>query len=451
MKISNIKLSNYRNIVNADVNFGDVNIFTGKNSSGKTNLLKGLVYCINSEEKQGKLFNENVTTFGKGYRKTTFETTISDTPQKVCYLSGEKKFTCLNPKQATFIKKIQKVGSFTTDFLMYYSGEKLNGEKNDNQIDWSEYLTSVINKETFDEINNELVFQEVYDALEKSEDKRIIKTSKDTEEESYFKRLHKNYSRGIYQWIERGGEMKSSSGIVHEYVTHQYAPSVAADILDLVSKKELQNKRYLSAEPFSESLFANLVADIQTNEEVHKQFAYELKHYSQGIVTNAYIQTSGDERGQLFVDSPNGPKEIQSISAGTAVMLFFVAIKHWLNLPFRYQSYDAPKVMIFDEIDSNVHPSLLFYLSEIVRSISSKTQIFLSTHSPLFLNQFGKENIYLLKDASQNIDSEKNRVNILSYSEILNQITDNNIREEYENELNSELFSEDVISNLFHG
>ena len=46
MKINSLKLKNFRNYDDLEVNFGDsLNIFVGKNAQGKTNLLESIYYC----------------------------------------------------------------------------------------------------------------------------------------------------------------------------------------------------------------------------------------------------------------------------------------------------------------------------------------------------------------------------------------------------------------------
>ena len=46
MKINTLKLKNFRNYDDLEVNFGNsLNIFVGKNAQGKTNLLESIYYC----------------------------------------------------------------------------------------------------------------------------------------------------------------------------------------------------------------------------------------------------------------------------------------------------------------------------------------------------------------------------------------------------------------------
>jgi hypothetical protein len=38
-------------------------------------------------------------------------------------------------------------------------------------------------------------------------------------------------------------------------------------------------------------------------------------------------------------------------------MLYFILLKNWLELDIK--SYQNPEIMIFDELDSAIHPSLI--------------------------------------------------------------------------------------------
>jgi predicted ATP-binding protein involved in virulence len=451
MQISQLKVNNFRNIVSADIHFNKINVFTGKNSSGKSNLLKVIANVLDSREKQGEIFDANVTTYGKGYRDSDFEVIISDISQMACYLLGGESYKCITPEKVKFTKTVSKKNSLATDFEMFFTGKILDGEKSDEKLQWFEQIQKDSKEKKASRHTDWRVFGETYGNVEKADGKRIFKTTTDDADAQNFKRLHKSYEKSIIQWIESSGKPKSSSNIVHEYVIQDYGPQIAEEILELLSKKEVQSKRIMDNDSLSKSLFAFIVADIQVNKKIYDEFKYELKHYSEGILDDVYIQTSGKDRGELFISSPNGPKSIRSISAGSAIILFFVALKNWLKLGVVEQSYDTPSVMIFDEIDSNVHPLLLESLAELLKSMSSKVQIFLTTHSPFLLDHFSKEEVFLLMDSSQSLSIATNRVNILSYQNILENALSLEKNSSLEKMSNSELFSEGVINNLFHG
>ena len=72
--ISNIKITNFRNIRNADINFSRINILTGKNSCGKSNLLD-LIKSFPStwDENVYDKFDGNIVSEGAGISQSSIE------------------------------------------------------------------------------------------------------------------------------------------------------------------------------------------------------------------------------------------------------------------------------------------------------------------------------------------------------------------------------------------
>ena len=79
--------------------------------------------------------------------------------------------------------------------------------------------------------------------------------------------------------------------------------------------------------------------------------------------------------------------------------------------------------MIFDELDSAIHPSLIWKFTELLKIISNKTQLFITTHSTNFIDNFERKDIYLLKDIWSFNDKVKVESNILSYEKIINSLS----------------------------
>jgi predicted ATPase len=151
-----------------------------------------------------------------------------------------------------------------------------------------------------------------------------------------------------------------------------------------------------------------------------------------------------------LIEGPNSPKDIEYISAGTAVIAFFVTLKNWLALKHQQRSYLPPQVMIFDEIDSTIHPSLLGKFAELLSIISNKVQLFITTHSLTLIDCFKKESIYLLRDLGSIGEKYSPISNVLSYKDIIEGLKDDEeIQNYFREKSNSELYVSGLIDEIF--
>lgn len=56
MKVSNLKIQNYRNIRDINIELGDSVVFIGSNNSGKTNILKAFLEKKSDNKSKNKLY-----------------------------------------------------------------------------------------------------------------------------------------------------------------------------------------------------------------------------------------------------------------------------------------------------------------------------------------------------------------------------------------------------------
>ena len=88
------------------------------------------------------------------------------------------------------------------------------------------------------------------------------------------------------------------------------------------------------------------------------------------------------------------------------------------------KSYKNPEIMIFDELDSSIHPSIVPIFVELLISLSKHIQIFISTHSTSFIDCFNREQLFLIKDIWSFNEKVNVNSNILSYEDILNSLNE---------------------------
>ncbi len=128
MFLKNIKINNFRNIQNEDINFSkNINIIYGDNGNGKTNLLESIYYTtslkpIKKKHKLIHLINENSKA---SIIKSTFENNdykeiikIAITPEKKALIYNQNNNTNIQ----SYLHKFKSV-LFTPDDLMIIKGE----------------------------------------------------------------------------------------------------------------------------------------------------------------------------------------------------------------------------------------------------------------------------------------------------------------------------------------
>ena len=98
MKIKSLKLKNYRNYNELDVNFSDLlNVFVGKNAQGKTNLLESIYYCcIGKSFKSVK--DKDIVNWNKeeGFIKLLAEKKYRDIQVEIKFSKDKKKVIEIN-------------------------------------------------------------------------------------------------------------------------------------------------------------------------------------------------------------------------------------------------------------------------------------------------------------------------------------------------------------------
>ncbi len=437
MRITHLRIKDFRNIVFADIDLHALNILTGKNSSGKTNFLLALSQALSQEKDYSEKFANNTVTLHQGKDSATISATIGNIQREVCYIyNNEDRFLCLNPEGFRFEKVIGK-NSLSKVHRLYYSG-KFYSNDSSKGIKWE--LFKGKKDHYYQRIEDELVYQESFFKETEKGPTKIVTLEKSTSphQEDYLRYLSSLNS--VLSWV---GKNDAFYSFVTERGTRETYDQVT-------NRLKVRPGEFLNRQSFDKAKFIFLLADLQRHKEQYGNFQMDLRIYTNGIVSDMYITEKGATSGEMRIDSPNGPSDIWTISSGTSILVFFVLLSNWLRLPESYKSYQTPNIMIFDEVDSLVHPSLMEHFKELLEITSKSIQIFLSTHSPYFLDGFHREQIFLLKDTPSLAGSKRitaNRCNIYSYEQIIRNAPKH--ADAFADKKNSELFVEGMIDMLF--
>jgi ABC-type multidrug transport system ATPase subunit len=437
MRFKNITIKDFRNISRANVSFGKINVLTGRNSSGKSNFLLAIAHALSRSRDYSNIFSSNVVSLGQGKDSSTITSTLMNIPLRISRV-GDDEFISIKPTEYIFEKIIGKSSlskKHSLKFIGKYYYSKDQVVKLENVLNGG-----IIHSDKIPHKNiTEVVYEQEFDNDQK-EDVEPAERSSFRENQDKFLYQFDQLQDSVVFWTQ-------DPDAIYKYVTAKSDEPATYEQLTMRLRQSVDQPRFVS---FNESKFVLLLADLQKSDRFDKYNA-DLKLFTQGIVFNMNVITKGASKGRIIVESPNGPKDVWTISYGTAILVFFVTLMHWLDLPSNQRSYKTPSVMIVDEVDSKIHPALMREFIEVLRIVSNKVQLFLSSHSPYFVDLFEKNELFFLKDSSSmrgQTPTALNRCNIYDYDSIIKKLPQEK-QKIFLDKNPSELFVDGLIEGLF--
>jgi len=410
MKILNLKAKNFRNLKSVNVDFQDINILTGRNSVWKTNLIQLLRNCLNTSTDIEEYFGKNVVSIGTWISSTTIEAKVSWGGNIYGYVDDDWVADLYKIKEYTLRKEIVK--------------NPLSLKKMSIKTFWQSTTIKDFDIDKFD--FSDSIFK---DKPKVTKDAFIRDYSNENNILREDSSKHIVQFKNLVEWRiishDDSSPFSICSSNIFKYVTwvkEENKKELAVQAIDQLWKK--LRKPWTSN--FTTAKFIFLLADLQWNLEQFKTFKKDLSFFTNWVLRNVYINENGSHgwKGDIFVESPNWPRNIEFISAGTSIMLYFVLIKNWIKLPMHEKSYKNPEIMVFDELDSSIHPSIIPMFVELLISLSKNIQIFISSHSTSFIDCFSRDQLFLIKDIWSFNEKVNVNSNILSYNDILNSLND---------------------------
>lgn len=400
----------------------------------------------------GKFYDDNIVTFWQGKKTTKFQVSLSDLPITITESEDKKRNLTIN--STISFENIITAGKLTSQShkITLYSKELTDTEFDELKIikDWLENLKSSIKKWKILNISYINNSEEITNSDQPLQIRK--KSLLDNEVWRFFMSLKNwlftNFSeQRNNDWIF---EPEISSKLINDFVTK--IPKSQQAYEQILKRLKKSNTEFIF-DSFTNATFPLIIADIQRSSR-KEQYQKNLELYTDWLIKDVYIHIGKTDNNLgnnwvPYVQTPNAPKELASISMGSAILVYFITLKCWLELAWYEKSYSHPSVMLLDEIDSFIHPTLLPKLSEILRWISRQTQLFITTHSPIFIDLFSKENIFYIKPIEKIWKITLNRSDIFSYKQIIDSIIDDSERKMFIDMPNSELFINWIVEDLY--
>lgn len=104
-------------------------------------------------------------------------------------------------------------------------------------------------------------------------------------------------------------------------------------------------------------------------------------------VKGIWLPTSTDSKKALGVILNDGTKvHADVMSEGLLYWLAFAVLPH----------VDPTAILLIEEPENGLHPSRIAEVMQVLRAVSSHTQVILATHSPLVINELQPEEVTIL-------------------------------------------------------
>lgn len=455
MKIERVEIRNFRNIRYCDVKLWNINILTWVNSSWKSNFLEFLSNSLSTNDNFWKLFKGNLTTNWKWVSSTCYNIKLNVSWESSYHIKqdiweSEWIWIKISPDSYTYENTIMKadwrinkreirftwcVKSWEIPVWSLKKGsninlvEYINNQEEKCYTDWIVY--SIMNRSSWNEESIE-----------------IIKQEEDLSSLHYWRiKKFKDYINNNFIWNG------TSWSLISTYVTQDVSQDTQKKVIEYLNNED----------PFIDSKFGDLwdvsfafmLADIHRNLLVKekKKFWEDLAYYTDWIIDDVFINTKWDwtnlVKWEVMVKSKNRKYQIWTVSFGTAIIIFFVILKYWSKISSYRKSLSSLDVLLLDELDWNIHPSLVSKFSDLLRGISKNIQIIMTTHSSKFIDSFNKKDVYFL---SENLfkNSKKDLNHIQSYESLISKIDNEEDRNSFLNSKNSTLFIDGLIDSIFY-
>jgi len=351
MKIQKIHLKNFKSFQDVEIDLDqNLNVFTGINNSGKTNLIEAISLwheCFN------EFFNDRRKNLNIQYDDNEFLNAQED-----------------NDGYCVYKQNLKSIRSSNLNDIFYQCN-------NENIIEITCFLTGV---SQFKERKIEIGF-----SLEISGSNYKIKQSDILDTFSTFKQF--------VLFLTNVGNINayyaSPVATIRESEKFATTPQIVESIQKRESVEVIRNRLYaLYNNQRDLTLYDNFVADL----------SYILFNREQNIefFIKSDIRQDVNVKINYKIESKDIEKDISLLGSGTLQIIVIL-----LNLYSIEQQTDL-NLILFDEPDSHIHRDIQKRLIEILTKFSEGNQIFITTHNESLIRQTPLHQLFHLEDKPNN-------------------------------------------------
>lgn len=426
MRLEHLDISNFRCFRNYSIDlFPGFNILIGRNGSGKSTLLHAIQKAISFIFSSDKSVSEDFLSAGmNNLNIRTFETSdfyfdiATRTPSRIASIQGIGSFVNHEIKWTLYKRNADKASLYPSRYKDAFNIVMSQIEKGANYPLLAYYSDSYPHRNT----------KQMQQALDK------IKSDV----------LPRNF--GYYQWDDDTSctaiwEKRLSDRLARMLPLYTPAMRLASEESDLSEEPETEETRRKLKEIHEAQAKLNLLADPLYHESNYieaklKQFVSFLPKVDGENYGISYLSLGSDNEGvHLLLNFENGKSStISNLPAGYRRLISIV-----LDLAYRsyiLNDYNEPSgIVIIDEIDLHLHPSLEGCVVNAFRQCFPSIQFIVSTHSVAVISNIAsaEENpnnrVFILKDEVEQPEL-LNNLNGIDYDIVLRDFMDTYSRNE---------------------
>lgn len=360
-KSFNVK--NYKNLSAIDIGFKRINLLVGPNNSGKTNLIDAVSFLPDlalSDKKENVFYTE---VFGRGFDNILNKQCsrpglvkmnwVLQTDQQYPELSYDLEFQVSNEIKSFYI---------THEQLSYREAVKGN-----EPFKYFDCQQKVLGKGSFSvrekpskKPNNVILDVDMYETV-------FAQVPSLLNSDRFRVELYPNFNQVIQT-------VKKLVGRFHAYSSTQFdLPAIRSPITFEVNQKSLERHG---------KNFVNVLSYLDDNLDFLDEYTSLLQELMPDLERLKVVSFSDTKREVLL--SINGAQyKLHEVSDGT-IKAMLLALLLWQ--PEEFPEYTG--MLALDEPELNLHPAWLRVIANWIVRLPSSKQLFLSTHSPDFLDGF---------------------------------------------------------------
>lgn len=361
MKLTNLKVNGYKNLIGCDFSLDDFNVLIGANNSGKSNLLE--VFSLLENLIFGSDDTKSFILSGYSFDKGVFST--------FCKVNNRRNLSIE-------LKYLDTINDITYAFH-YYIELVFNSEHKDNDGHYVNNNDGHITREFF----------------------KYKNTSTPGKSITIFDRIDNVVKRLPGQKIQKVDRIETIISIINKIKDIKENLSLEVqhgiDLISIICKTpviynspdEIRSNSFYKKEQIVKN--GRIVA-VPLSEEIYKILGSEKSDYYKDILNEVLgIKdiTSLDYQEIKFINiklDNDLNSSLQQLSDGTLIVLNIITYLFSRKYP----------IIAIEELENSLHPKLLRKMIHILKNDFSDIQIIITTHSPVLLNMVQVEDVSVI-------------------------------------------------------
>lgn len=363
IKLERIYVQNYKNIAEADLPLGNMNVIVGENGSGKSNLLsvipflRFIIYGDINEVQEGFSRGLNMPIFGEIMNAKTFKDPMlikiefTDTESNLFYsyeMQTKLFLTQEDPSANHNIVKFRTYSKLVFESFSYKSRSKTGKavsifKRNDKQISFGEGIKRA--DTLFNNIDDHTCVIRLLNLIKGSDN------------------ISSAYKDSIY----------SLDTIFYSNIYYLSPQLLKRNVEDLSNSTRIIGFDI-------DRVIASMTHSLEY--EDYKKALKEILGINE-ITSYPLLVTDPTKGYYTFVNQNQKSKNLHELSDGSIVLLALITVI------FSY----GPYIFFIEEPENSIHPRALYELMKLIREKSLDKQFIITTHSPYLLNMIKPEEV----------------------------------------------------------